>query len=145
LSKKLCIIANIPLLIWFFLDQFGFAIGNYVFVEAAWKDIDGIWYLIFIGLLVLFCVKDKYGKYPLTIFLFLWLVTQFLSHWYGVIFGATVEQIAKYNRFYANTWHIIPISDSKIIPDFYHIVLHIFVLSALFCLILYVIKRKGAR
>lgn len=66
MSKKLCIIANSALLVWFFFDMFGFSIGNFVLVEGAWKDIDGIWYLIFIGLFILFCAREKYGKYPLS-------------------------------------------------------------------------------
>ena len=125
--------------------MFGFQIGNLVFVEAAWNSIDGIWFLIFVGLFILFCIKDKIGKYILSAFLFIWLVTQYLSHWHYTIFGATEEIIARYNRFFANTFFIIPVSDSRIIPDFYHIVLHIFILFALFCMILYNIKNRKTR
>lgn len=142
MSKKICIIANGLLFIWFFFDMFGFSIGDFVLVESAWKDIDGIWYLIFIGLFVLFCIKEKYGKYPLSIFLFLWITMQFTSHWYFTIFGATEAKLSGYNRFYANTWHIIPASDFKLIPDFYHIVLHLIILFALFCMVTYCIRRK---
>ncbi|MCL2081172.1 MAG: hypothetical protein FWH16_03625 [Oscillospiraceae bacterium] len=142
MSKKLCIIANGLLLMWFFFDVFGFSIGKFVFVEAAWNSIDGIWFLFFAGLFAMFCVKDKYGKYPLSIFLLIWAFVQFTSHWYYTIFGASEERIAGYNRFFGNTYFIVPASDSRIIPDFYHIVLYLFILFALSCMVMYCIKPK---
>jgi len=142
LSKKLCIIANGILLAWFFFDMFGFAIGNFVLVEAAWNSIDGIWFLIFAGLFVLFCVKDKYGKYPLSVFVIIWAVIQFTSHWYYTVFGVSEEKLVGYNKFFSNTYRIIPVSYSRLIPDFYHIMLHLFILFALSCMIAYCIKEK---
>jgi len=141
--KKLCIAANAALAVWFFLDMFGFSAGNFVLVEAAWKDIDGIWYLAYIGLFALFCLKDKIGKYALSGFLLMWLGIQFSSHWYYTIFGASETKIAGYNKFFAATYRIIPASDNIIIPDLYHIVLHIFILLSLIFTALYCIKTKN--
>lgn len=141
MSKKLCVITNGLLLVWFFFDMFGLSIGKFVLVEGAWKGIDGIWYLIFIGLFLLFCIREKYGKYPLSIFLFLWIFMQFSSHWYFTIFGATEAKLAGYNQFFANTWHIIPASDVRLIPDFYHIVLHLIILVALSCMVSYCFNK----
>jgi len=143
MSKRLCIAANGTLLVWFFLDMFGFRVGSFVLVESAWKDIDGIWFLIFAGLFVLFCIKDKYGKYPLSVFLLLWFVIQFQSHWFYTIFGASEEKISGYNEFFADTYRIIPASASRVIPDFYHILLHAFILVTLLVMVLYCIKRKN--
>jgi len=84
---------NVPLAVWFFLDMFGFSAGNFVLVEAAWKDIDGIWYLA-------------------------------------------------YNKFFAAAYRIIPASDNIIIPDLYHIVLHILILLALIFTLLYCLKTR---
>ncbi|HBU13378.1 MAG TPA: hypothetical protein DEB31_11875 [Clostridiales bacterium] len=145
MNKRFCIIANCCLLVWFFLDMFGFSIGNVTLVEAAWNDIDGIMYLIFIGLFILFCVKDRYGRYPLAVFLFLWIAMQFASHWYYTIFGATEAKIAGYNSFYANTFHVVPASDSILVPDLYHILLHALILFALICTILFCVKNRKKR
>lgn len=142
INKKSCIVVNAFLVFWFFLDMFGFKIANIVLVESAWKDIDGIWYLIYLAMFILFLVKEKYGKYPLTIFLILWLLIQFSSHWYYTIFGATTQKIADYNTFFKNTYHIISPSNSIIIPDLYHIVLHILILLALGYMIAFCIKNR---
>jgi len=122
--------------------MFGFNIGDFLLVEAAWNSIDGIWFLIFAGLFILFCVKDKLGKYPLSAFVLILISLQYLSHWHYTIFGATEEQIIRYNDFYANTFFVIPISENRIIPDFYHIMLHSFILFAFICMMLYCIKSR---
>ena len=142
--KRLCIVTNCLLLVWFFFDMTGLSIGSTVLVESAWDSIDGIWFLIFIGFFAFFMFKEKYGKYPLAGFHLLWFIIQFTSHWYLTIFGASDEKIAGYNRFFADTYRIIPASDSRIVPDFYHIVLHIFILLALVFVSLYCVKRRSA-
>lgn len=142
INKRNCIVANTFLVFWFFLDMFGFRVGNFILVESAWRDIDGTWYLIYLALFALFFAKEKYGKYPLTIFLSLWLAIQFSSHWYYTIFGATTQKITSYNKFFENTYHIIPPLNSIIIPDLYHIILHIFILFALGCMIVFCVKNR---
>lgn len=137
--KKICIVSLSILLIWFSMDMTGFSIGDIIFVEAAWNRIDGVWWLIFLVLYFFFYVKDKLGKYILTVFLFLWTVIQFFSHWYYILFGASDKKIISYNQFFKDTYHIIASSDTMIIPDFYHLVLHILILVNLismfvFCL-----------
>jgi len=145
-SKRLCIVANAALAVWFFLDMFGFSVGGFILVEAAWKDIDGVWYLIYIGLFALFCLKEKIGKYALSVFLLAWFVIQFSSHWYYTIFSATESKIAGYNSFFADTYKLIPASNSIVIPDLYHIVLHILILTALIFMVSYCcITRRNRR
>jgi hypothetical protein len=114
----------------------GFKIGNLILVESAWKG-DGIFFLIYIALFIIFYLKEKQGKYLLTIFLTLWLVIQLFSHWYYTIFGASEKKLLGYNRYFANTYHIIPASNSILVPDMYHILLHVFILSALVFMIMF--------
>ena len=140
MRKKHVIMANILLLIWFSMGMLGFSIGNHVLVQEAWFEIDGIWNLIFVGLLILFVVREKYGKYPLSAFLLIWIIAQFRVHWYYTIFGATLERIESYNRYYSNTLNLIPSSDIRIIPDLWHIVLHLFVIVASVITISYCLK-----
>jgi hypothetical protein len=125
--------------------MFGFRIGDLIFVEAARNSIDGVWFLIFTGLFALFCIKDKYGKYPLSAFVLIWFVVQLTSHWYYTVFGASEEKIVGYNEFFANTFRLLPVSGNRVVPDFYHIVLHILILFALLCLILYCIRSRKKR
>jgi len=76
--KKVCLFSVGALFIWFSMDMTGLKIGEFTLVEAAWNSIDGIWWLIFVVLSIVFVAKDKIGKYLLTIFMFLWLLIQFL-------------------------------------------------------------------
>lgn len=143
MSKKICVIFNVWLIIWFFLDMVGFKIRNFILVESAWKD-DGVFFLVYILLFVFFCLKEKQGKYPLTIFLSLWLVIQFFSHWYYTIFGASEKKLLSYNRYFANTYHVIPASDSLLVPDLYHVLLHLFILIALVFMAMFTLKLGRA-
>lgn len=78
----------------------------------------------------------------LSVFVFLWAVIQFYSHWYYTLFGASEEKIISYNQFFQETYHIIPSSKTILIPDFYHIILHIFILATLFNLIIFFITNR---
>lgn len=142
MHKKICLYTNVLLIVWFFLDMSGFSIGKFSLVESAWASMDGIWFLLYIGIFFLFYFKDKAGKYLLTVFLLLWLVIQFLSHWYYTIFGATERKIHGYNNSFADTFHLIPASNKMIIPDLYHSVLHLLILTALICMIMFFINSR---
>jgi len=122
----------------------GFKIGNFILVERAWKD-DGIFFLIYIALFIFFYLKEQQGKYLLTIFLSLWLATQFISHWYYTIFGASEKKFLSYNRYFADTYQIIPASDSVLVPDLYHVLLHLFILTALVLMVRYTLKSRRAQ
>jgi hypothetical protein len=120
----------------------GVTIGEITLVEAAWNTIDGVWWLIFLALSILFFYKDKIGRYLLLVFVSLWAIIQFFNHWSYTIFGVSKEKLVSYNEFFKDTYHIIPASNEILIPDFYHIILHILILLVLYYLISYNIRRK---
>lgn len=122
MKKKSIYIISL-LFIWFSLDMTGFSIGDFTLVESAWNSIDGIWWLLFLTFSILFIIKEKIGKYLLLIFVSLWALIQFYSHWYYTIFGASKEKIISYNQYFKETYHITPSSNTILIPDFYHIIL----------------------
>ncbi len=76
MNKKTCIFVNLILLLWFFLDMTGMRINNHILVTRSYKE-DGIFFLIFLLVFILFILKDRIGKYFLTTWLFLWFMTQF--------------------------------------------------------------------
>ena len=124
------------LLFWFTLDITGFSLGKFVLVESpGLASIDFAWWVIFIACFTLFILKEKIGKYILTVFMFMWCYIQYTSHWHYTFFGATAKKLSSYNNYFKNTYHIVPISDSTIIPDFYHIILHLLILTSLLLLI----------
>lgn len=144
--KKKCLFIIFLLFIWFSLDMTGASVANITLVEPAWNQVDGVWWLIFLILLILFIFKEKFGKYLLLVFILMWTIIQFNCHWYHTIFGTSEEKINSYNQYFKNTLHIIPSSGKIVIPDFYHIVLHLLILISLINLIrynIYALKRKN--
>lgn len=132
--KKICIISNIVLLFWFFLDMIGFSLANQTLVSQSWKD-DGVFFVIYLGVFIWFLRKEKSGKFALLCWLFLWFVIQFYSHWYFTIAGPWEGKM----RYFSDTIKLIP-SSTVYIPDLYHFVLHVLILFA-FCLtMIYTIK-----
>lgn len=122
--KTVPIIANVLLFCWFFLDMTGLYLGNKYLVTAAYKD-DGIFMLIYILVFLLFLFKEKIGKYFLCVWLALWGITQFMSHWYYTIFGGGEGKISVFK----DAIKLFE-SDTIYVPDFYHIILHILIILA---------------
>ncbi len=106
MNKKICFVSNLCLLLWIFLDMVGMSIGGHILVTRSYKD-DGIYFLIFLFLLIWFAFKERIGKYLLTGWHFMWFSTQFLSHWYFTIFGPSEGKI----NYFADTIKLISSSD----------------------------------
>lgn len=132
MKKEVPISINELLLGWFFLDMTGVYIGDKYLVTTSYAE-DGIFFLIFLISFVLFIVKEKVGKYVLTVWLGCWFLTQFFSHWYYTIVGNAENKIS----YFANTIKLFN-DNIRYIPDLYHIILHLliiasFVLTAIYC------------
>ncbi|MFY9174227.1 MAG: hypothetical protein WAO24_02620 [Peptococcia bacterium] len=137
--KKLPVVTNLCLLLWFFLDMVGMNIGGNVLVTRSFRD-DGIFFLIYLVLFISYIVKERTGKYLLTGWLFMWLLTQFFSHWYFTVFGPSEGKIS----YFAETIKLITSSEIYI-PDLYHIVLQLLILIALISMLIYIRKVKALR
>ena len=85
-KKKYAMIANIILLIWYFLAMTGVKIGSKYLVEGAFRD-EWIFMAIPLVTFLLFVFAGKIGKYIHLIWLSMWFITQFLSHEWYTIFG----------------------------------------------------------
>lgn len=142
MSKRTCIIANCCLLFWFTFCLTGLSFDKYIFVESAWGEIDRTMYFIYLALFIFFLIKEKYSKHLLTLFCLLWLTTQFMFHEYFTLFGASPEKLTQYQNNFFHTVQIFPHDKSIIIPDFYHIVLHLIILIVLICMGMYCIPTK---
>jgi hypothetical protein len=62
MRKRYCIVAQIVLLLWFFLDMTGLYFGNKCLVTRSYKE-DGIFFLIYLITVILFLTKENIGKY----------------------------------------------------------------------------------
>ncbi len=135
-EKKIMIIFNLLLFLWFFLDMTGLSIFGNTLVSRSYKE-DGIFFLIYLVLLLGFLINEKIGLYILTLWLFLWFMTQFLSHWYFTIFGPWEKK----RQYFSETIKLFQTKEVYI-PDIYHIVLHVLILLALIGCIRYFICGK---
>ena len=142
IAKIVTIVALSLLLLWFTFDITGLKIGQARLVTSAFIDepIDFVFWLIFIGSIVLFILKDTIGKYVIAGFILLWGGIQVS------IYFKSKSGIARYNQFFSDTHHIIAASENFIVKDTYHLVLDVLILFALISAITYIIlKRKTKR
>ena len=125
------------LLLWFTFDITGLKIGQTKLVTSAFIDepIDFVFWLIFIGSIVLFILMDNIGKYVVAVFVFIWGAVQFS------IYFKSKSGIESYNQFFSDTHHIISASENFIVKDTYHLILDVLILLAFISSILYIILR----
>ena len=128
--KKVAIIANSLLLLWFSLDMFGVKIGDKYLVEGAFKD-DGLFMLISVITFILFVFTKKIGKYFHLIWLSMWLVVQFLSHeWYTIFGTGFMGDVDVKINYFKDCIKIVSVQ-GRYVPDAYHTILHILLVVAL--------------
>ena len=144
MKKIYCSIAQIILLLWFFLDMIGLYFGENCLVTRSYKE-DGILFLIYLVTMILFFVKEKIGKWLVIGWMSMWLLIQIMCHeWYTFFdsgFMGTLEGKIKY---FSGTIQWIQI-EGKYVPDVYHTVLHILILIALALTIIYTAKNRKKR
>ena len=59
-----------------------------------------------------------------------------MCHWYYTIFGASERKLKGYNECFRDAVRIFPMSDTRLIPDMYHIVLHLLIaLNIVLCIL----------
>lgn len=122
------------LLIWFTFDMTGLYINGKPLVEQAFSD-DWMFFFAYLAAILLFIFLDKIGKYILDIWLLMWFITQFFSHWFFTITGEGLKK----NEYFKNTVKLIS-SETRYIPDLYHIILHILILIAFTFLTIFIAK-----
>ena len=84
------------------------------------------------GLAAFHCFRPA-GKWILLGILLLWFAVQFMCHWYFTIFGASERKLQGYNECFRDAVRIFPMSEKRLIPDLYHIVLHVLILLNIVC------------
>ena len=76
------------------------------------------------------------GKWILFAVLVLWFTVQFFCHWRYTLFGASPKKIEGYNDCFRGTARLFPERGDRLVPDLYHIVLHVLILvNIVFCLL----------
>lgn len=130
------IICQIALWVWFLGCTITYRIGKRLLVEGmGLKSAEFAALCLYsLGLAAFHCFRPA-GKWILFGILVLWFMVQFRCHWYYTIFGASKEKLQGYNDCFRESLRIFPMSDKRLIPDFYHIVLHMLILiNSILCL-----------
>ena len=123
------IIAQIILFGWFFGCICTYKFGKYVLVDGMGiKSAEFVMLCLFSVGCITFWAVPSLGKWLLLGVLLFWFIVQFFCHWYYTIFGASEKKLKGYNYCFRNTVRIIPASKTRLIPDLYHMILHLLIL-----------------
>lgn len=128
------ILFQAALWIWFLGCTVTYRIGKALLVEGMGvKSAEfAVLCLYSAGLAAFHCLQPA-GKWILAGILLLWFAVQFMCHWYFTLFGVSERKLKGYNESFRGTVRIFPMSDQRLIPDMYHIVLHILILVNIVC------------
>ena len=134
-------IAEILLAVWFFGCICTYQWGSRILVEGMGvKSPEFGMFCMYGAGVVLFAAVPAVGKWWLLVVLAAWLVIQFFCHWYYTLFGASEKKLRGYNECFRNTVHLIPASDTRLIPDLYHMILHLLILWNLVLVICAIVR-----
>ena len=136
MKKRMFLISQILLLIWFFLDMTGVYLKDCYLVTRSYKE-DGVFFLIYLVTVVLFVFKEKVGKWAVLLWTILWFATQFMNHELVIITGNGYE---KKLRYFEGSLYWLKV-DGMYIPDIYHTILHILILLVIITGIIYISKN----
>ena len=123
------LIAQLLLWIWFLGCTITWRFGKLLLVEGMGiKSAEFVMLCLYsIGLIAYYLFQPA-GRWILFAILVIWLVIQFFCHWYYTIFGASESILKGYNECFKDTVRLIPMSEKRLIPDLYHIILHLLIL-----------------
>ena len=123
------IICQIALWIWFLGCTITYRTGKHLLVEGMGiKSAEFIMLCVYSVALVLnYCLLPA-GKWVLLGVLILWFVVEFFCHWYFTLFGASERKLKGYNECFRGTVRLFPMSETRLVPDLYHIVQHTLIL-----------------
>lgn len=123
------LVFELLLLVWFGGCIVTYQIGKHTLVDGMGiHSAEFIMLLIYTAGILSYLLFPEIGRWIVVAILAFWLIVQFFCHWYYTLFGASDTKIKGYNDCFKNTIHLFPQREDKIIPDLYHIVLHLLIL-----------------
>ena len=126
------IVVSCLLWLWFLGCTFTWKFGKVLLVEGmGLKSIEFAALVLFTLGIGSFLLWEPIGKWVLFVELALWLIEQFFCHEYFTIFGSSSKKLRGYNECFDGTVKLFPVSETRLIPDIYHIVLHLLILADL--------------
>lgn len=121
--------------LWFLGCVTTYRVGRYLLVEGVGvRSAEFAMLCLYSAGIILYYALPGVGRWVLLGVLLLWLGVQFFCHWVFTLFGASKAKLRGYNECFRGTVRLFPMSDTRLVPDLYHIVLHLLILlNAVFC------------
>ena len=137
MNVTVTIFVQLLLWIWFLGCTITWRFGKHILVEGMGiKSAEFFMLCLYSIGLIGYQFFRPIGKWILFAILVFWFIIQFFCHWYYTIFGASEQKRKGYNECFKCTVRLIPVSEKHLIPDFYHIVLHLLILAnGILCLL----------
>ncbi|MBP3604153.1 MAG: hypothetical protein J6J79_08420 [Lachnospiraceae bacterium] len=127
--KKLYVIGNVVLILWYALSMTGLKIGDKYLVTSAFME-EWIFMLVPTVTFILSLIIGKIGRNIHLAWLGMWFITQFLSHeWYTIFGRGFMGHMDKKIAYFSDCIQLIDVS-GRYVPDLYHVVLHILIIVA---------------
>ncbi len=131
------VIIQAALWLWFLGCTVTYRLGKRLLVEGmgAKSAEFAVLCLYTLGLVAYYAFRPA-GKWILAAILILWFIVQFMCHWYFTVFGASEKKLKGYNDCFRDSVRLFPMSEKRLVPDLYHIVLHVLILlNIVFCFV----------
>ena len=133
---ELTVALQAALWVWFLGCTVSYRCGKKYLVEGMGvKSAEFIMLCVYTAALVAYHCAQPAGRWILLGVLVLWFVVEFLCHWHFTIFGAGKTKLKGYNDCFRNTVRLFPMSETRLIPDLYHIVQHLLILGNILVLL----------
>lgn len=126
--RGLIMVVSCILWLWFLGCTITWKFGKVLLVEGMGpKSIEFAALVLFTIGIVSFLLWKPVGQWILLFILALWITVQFFSHEYFTLFGTSTKKLEGYNKCFEGTLKLFPASKTRLVPDLYHIVLHILI------------------
>ncbi|MDR2506037.1 MAG: hypothetical protein LBD16_08045 [Oscillospiraceae bacterium] len=123
------------------LNMTGFRVKNFILVESCVKTepIDIPFWILFALCLGLFVFAPNIGKYAVLGYMTFGCITMYFNHVRYMVFGCGERKLKGYNECFGNTHHIIKQSDTRLVPDTFHLALTAMVFVNLIGILIYIL------
>lgn len=131
------IVVSCLLWLWFLGCTTTWRFGKVLLVEGmGTKSIEFVALVLFTLGIGIYLIWEQIGEWVLLVELALWLIEQFFCHEYFTIFGASAKKLKGYNECFEGTVKLFPVSETRLIPDLYHITLHLLIATDLLLVVI---------
>lgn len=128
-------------LIWFFGCIVTYRVGRRTLVDGMGvRSAEFVMFCLFAAGIALLWLFEPVGRWALPAVLLFWAVVQFFCHEYFTLFGASEKKLRGYNECFKDTIHLFPAGAARIVPDLYHILLHLLIVVNLTLSVLFLIR-----